>query len=90
MENLERKFTEKISHIEKTCTILQEKSEINDKNTLIKLVNLENKLETQYEIHQQTMNNYQQKLSSVESSHKENEIKLKETLEKSQQSVSYS
>jgi uncharacterized protein YlxW (UPF0749 family) len=90
MENLERKFSEKISQIEKTCTILQEKSEINDKSTLIKLVNLENKLETQYEIHQQTMNNYQQKLSSVESSHKENEIKLKETLEKSQQSVSYS
>lgn len=83
---MERKLSDRISQLEKNYMVMNEKNELNDKNNLIKMVNLENKLETNHEISQQMMNNYQQKLHYMETNAKDNEIRLKETLEKYQQS----
>jgi hypothetical protein len=88
MENMERKLLDKLSSVEKNLMVLQEKSELNDKNSLIKMINLENKLETTVEISQQNQMNYSSKIQSLDSIIRENEIKLKELMEKHQQTVS--
>lgn len=88
MESLERKLGDRIAQLEKSLTILAEKHELSDKSQLVKAVQLENKLETQYELHQQTISLSQQKISAVETALRDNELRLKELVERNQQSVS--
>lgn len=88
MEGMERKLTEKISTIERNLMILQEKSEMNEKNHVIKEVQIESKVENQTEMMQQYFINYQSKLQSYDNHMKENEMKLKELMDKNQQTVS--
>ena len=85
---MERKLTEKISTIERNLMILQEKSEMNEKNHVIKEVQIESKVENQTEMMQQYFINYQSKLQSYDNHMKENEMKLKELMDKNQQTVS--
>lgn len=88
MENLERKFLEKLGSMEKTIHILQEKTEMNDKDLLVKVVQLESKLENFQEMTNQQTIQSNSKYQSVERVLKEQEVQLKETMEKYQQAVS--